>query len=225
MWGCLAAVLTVALVARAGDFVVPEETRSPDGKLGVRVPVYREGDDPAADARRNAVVEVATGRVVAPLAGELPAYDRALNHHGTGEATWSADGSLLLWRVDGKWCPDALEVVRIGGDGRAAWRVDLLHAAQQAILARTREAATAAYERAKRENAGSGRAFPDGFTVGVSAGPEVTLPLEVRADLTANPKGIEDHPANLDAHLDAEVTADGALVVKRFALGTRPEAN
>jgi hypothetical protein len=218
----LAVFLYAASLAQAADFVVPDETLSPSGALGVRVPIYHEDSSDAPDPRRNAIVEVKTGKIVATLAGDPPAYDRELNHHGTGEARWSADSSLLLWKVDGKWNPDALELVKIGPDGRLAWQIDILDAAQQALLARTREAAAKTYAAAKKENAGSGSAFPDGFTIDVTTGPDVALPLAVHADLTANPKGIEDYPANLDSYLDAEVTADGRLVVKHFALGSRP---
>lgn len=208
----------------SADFVTPAETLSPDGKCGVLVPIYRESDTDQPDARRNTVVEVATGRRIATLAGDPPAYDRALNHHGTGTIRWSADSSLLLWEVDGKWNPDALEIVKIGEGNRLAWRIDLLHTAQQAILASTREAAQKQYAAAKKENAGSGRAFPDGFTVNVTtdAGEDLSLPLKVHADLTANPKGIEDYPANLDSWLDAEITKDGKFVVTDFHIGTRP---
>jgi len=37
----------------------------------------------------------------------------------------------------------------------------------------------------------------------------------VLADLTANPKRIEDFPANLESHLDAIVTEDGNLCRER----------
>jgi len=215
------ALLCAASLAHGADYLTPDDKLSPNHAFGVLVPVFHEEADDAADVRRNKVIEVDTGRVIAVLAGDPPAYDRRLNHHGTGEANWSADSALLLWKVDGKWNPDALEIVKIGADGRAQWQVDILKAAQQAALARTREAAPKAYAAAKKENAGSGRAFPDGFTIDVTAGPAVVLPLVVHADLTANPKGIEDYPANLDSHLDAEVTKDGRFVVKSFSLGAR----
>jgi hypothetical protein len=216
------AVLVCAVgISRGTDFVTPKDTLSPNGKFGVLVPVYDENAD-EDDALRNKVVEAGSGQMIAVLAGNPPAFDRELNHHGTGEAQWSADSSLLLWRVDGKWNPDALEIVKIGADGHRLWQVDILKAAQQATLARTRKAAPEKYAAAKKENAGSGRAFPDGFTIDVTTTAEtVGLPLEIHADLTANPKGIDDYPANLNSHLDAEVTKDGKFVVKSFSLGER----
>jgi hypothetical protein len=46
--------------------------------------------------------------------------------------------------------------------------------------------------------------------------------LSVYVDLTANPKQIENFPANLDSYLDAIVTEDGRFVVKNFQLAARP---
>jgi hypothetical protein len=130
-----------------------------------------------------------------------------------------------LWQVNGKWTPDALVLLKIE-DNRLKWHMDLLRTAQEAVLERTRNAAPKQYAIAKKANAGNGRAFPDGFTIDVTADgadtTTVSLPLVVHADLTANPKGIEDFP-NLDSYLDAVVTEDERFVVKDFHLRARKQ--
>lgn len=104
------------------------------------------------------------------------------------------------------------------------WHIDLLRTAQEAVLVHTRDAAPEQYLSAKRANSGNGRAFPDGFIIDVTTDGEdtktVSLALIVPADLTANPKGIEDFP-NLDSYLDAVITEDGTFVIKDFHLWAR----
>jgi len=106
---------------------------------------------------------------------------------------------------------------------RAEWELDLLKTAQQAVLSRTRRAAPEQYEVCKKANAGSGRAFPDGFTIDLTTDGEntktVSLPLGVHADLTSNPKEFPHFP-NLESHLDAVVTPDGKFIVKDFHLAS-----
>jgi Uri superfamily endonuclease len=68
----------------------------------------------------------------------------------------------LLWKVNGKWNPDALVLLKIE-DNRLKWHIDLLRTAQEAVLVRTRDAAPEQYLGAKTANSGNGRAFPDGF--------------------------------------------------------------
>jgi hypothetical protein len=211
------------LVVAAGvntDYITPPFTFSPDHRYGVMIPVFHiESNDP--HDRMNKVVELATGQVVALINAE-PGYDRALNFHETTPPRWSADSSLLLWKVNGKWNPDALVLLKIE-QNRAKWQLDLLRTAQQALLSRTRQTAPEQYQKCKKANAGSGRAFPDGFTINVTTDGEdtktVSLPLRVQADLSSNPKQIENFP-NLDSHLESLITPDGKFVVKDFHLGS-----
>jgi hypothetical protein len=187
------------------------------------IPVFHiESTD--ADDRMNKVVELASGQIVAVIHAE-PGYDRALNFHETAPPRWSADSSVLLWKVNGKWNPDALVLLKIE-QNRAQWQLDLLKTAQQAVLSRTRKAAPKKYLIAERRNAGNGSAFPDGFTIDVTTdgenGKTVSLPLGVHADLSAKPKQIENFP-NLDSHLDAVVTTHGKFVVRDFHLGSRKQ--
>ncbi|MDB6173336.1 MAG: hypothetical protein JWL59_2647 [Chthoniobacteraceae bacterium] len=206
------------------DYVTPPFTRSPNGRYGVKVPVFHmESEDD--DKRKNQVVELATGHVVAVIPG-VPGYDRRLNYHTVAPARWSQDGSVLLWKIEGKWSPDTLVLIKIEKN-RAAWQIDILNRAQQAVLTRTRKAAPKKYIAAKKSNAGNGSAYPDGFTIDVTtdgeAGKTLILPLAIHADLSANPKGIEDFPANLNAYLDAVVNSDGTFIVKDFQLGIRKQ--
>jgi hypothetical protein len=140
-----------------------------------------------------------------------------MNHGGALPARWSRDGSLLLWEVDGKWSPRAMVLVKIE-KGQVLWQCNVLQAAQQALLVRTKEAEPKKYAAAKKANEGNGSAYPEGFTIDVEALDPVALPMRVRAALTSNPKGIEDHP-NLDSHLEGVVDAEGKFKVTNFKLG------
>ena len=127
----------------------------------------------------------------------------------------------MLWKVDGKWFPDALVLLRLE-NGKEKWQIDLMKTAQREILARTRKAAPQRYAAAKETNSGNGSAYPDGFTVNViSDEDKIAFPYHVLVDLTANPKGIDDFPANLESHLDAIVTPDSKFIVANFKLGRR----
>jgi hypothetical protein len=189
--------------------------------------VFHE-DDPASDPRRNQVVELKSKQVVAEIPGDDPSYNRTLNHHDMGIASWSKDSSLLLWDVEGKWSPDLLSLVNLEG-GKARWKLDVLKTAQREILRRTREAKPERYAAAKKENVGWGSAYPEGFNVDVVAsvgeGDPVSLPLAFKVDLSANPKGVEDYPTNLDSYMDMIVKEDGTFFVKSFKLGKRPGGN
>jgi len=202
------------------DYITPEFTFSPDHRYGVMVPVWHHEGAQKPDHRMNKVVDLRTQKIVAIIHAD-PGYNRALNFHETAPPRWSTDSSLLLWKVNGKWNPDALVLLKIEQD-RAEWETDLLNTAQQAVLSRTREARPEQYEICKKANAGNGSAFPDGFTIDVTTDGENTktlsLPLGVHADLSSNPKLIENFP-NLDSHLDAVVMPDGKFVVKDFHLG------
>jgi hypothetical protein len=213
----LAAAINHARSEPPAGFTIPEKTLSPDKHFGVLVP-----DEQRCDAgEKNKLVEVSTGRVLAVIAGE-PGMKR-MNHGGVDPTRWSADSSLLLWRVDGKWFPRALVLIQLK-DSEVRWQLDLLKTAQQEILARARKAAPKKYAAAKKQNAGNGSAYPDGFTDDVTTDGEdtasVELPVRVHVTLTSNPKEIEDFPkdAQLDAMLEGEVGADGKFKVVSFDL-------
>jgi len=160
-----------------------------------------------------------------------------MNNQEILPARWSPDGSLLLWEVDGKWSPSTLTLLRIE-NSKVKWALDVLRTVQQAILVRTREAAPQKYAVAKKENRGNGTAFPDGFTVNVRVEGDqerggatenveakpIFLPLKVHAELTSNPKEMEDWPkeAQLDSELDGVITPERQLNVTRFRLRETP---
>ena len=50
---------------------------------------------------------------------------------------------------------------------------------------------------------------------------KIAFPYHVLVDLTANSKGIEDFPANLESHLDAIVAREGKYIVTKFSMGRR----
>lgn len=226
MWLVRLAFFSIAFVAGAADvntdYITPEFTYSPDRHYGVTIPIFHFEAADKIDDRTNKVVELGSQKIVADFGGD-PGYDRALNYRETTPPRWSSDSSLILWKVNGKWCPHTLVLLALENN-QEKWRLDLLKTAQQSVLARTRSAAPKRYKLAKKSNAGSGAAYPDGFTIDVTTEGENTtslaLPLTVHADLTANPKQIPGEP-NLDSHLDALVTVDGKFVVKHFQLGKR----
>ena len=100
---------------------------------------------------------------------------------------------------------------------------------QQEILARSRKAKPRKYAAAKKQNAGNGTAYPDGFTVSVTVlgeeGAPLTFPLFLHAQLQSNPKEIENFPKNaeLTSEMEATMSADGKLVVRQFHLGLRDQ--
>lgn len=199
-------------------FLVPKFTLSPDGRYGVTIPVFYFDDlnDPS-----NNLIEVKTGRVLTTINAD-PGYDRALNFHEVLPSRWSNDSSLLLWEVAGKWNPDALVLLKIK-NGKTAWQLDLLKISQQAILTRTKQAAPKTYLAVKGDGSEYGSAYPDGFTVDVSVPENIHFPLLVHADLTANPKGIENFSHNLDSQLDGIVDENGKFTVIHFELTARKD--
>jgi hypothetical protein len=221
----LGALLTLATadLSRAADwppgFSVPESTLSPTRQFGVLVP---DEDHYREDRPQNKLVEVATGRVLAVIQAETGMVQ--MNHGGISPK-WSADGSLLYWKVEGKWFPRALVLLKIA-EGAVLWQTNLLKEAQKATLARTLAARPKAYAAAKKENRGNGSAYPDGFTIEVTTPVDeekpVALPLAVHAELTSNPKGIEDYPkaARLDSRLEGTVDPKGKFTVTKFSAGT-----
>jgi hypothetical protein len=139
----IAALATAAASTLAAsvntDYITPPFTFSPDHQYGVILPVWHDERAQEPDDRMNKVVELRTRHVIAVIHAE-PGYNRALNFHETAPPRWSPDSPLLLWKVNGKWNPDALVLLKIQ-QNKAKWELDLLKTAQQAVLSRTRTAA------------------------------------------------------------------------------------
>ena len=195
-------------------FVVPESTLSPDHHYGVTVPVFAERKEP--DDRVNSLIDLRSGKLLATVIGNC-CYDHIVGHTELGPSRWSSDGALLLWQVDGKWFPDALILLKLN-KGTVQWQSDILTAAQKAILARTKEASPEKYAKAKKDNAGNGSAYPEGFTVDLAALDPIALPLKVRVALTSNPKA-DPGGAIIESHLEGIVESNGKFTVKEFHLG------
>jgi hypothetical protein len=226
----LAPILALILVAGTPlpkGYTVPDLVQSPDQRYGFTVPSMDAlGDD---DKARNSLVDLKTGKVIT-VVDAWTMYDR-MNHNDLLAPWWSKDESTVLWQVSGKWCPWALVLIKFK-DGKQVWQLNVLTTFQQEILKRSKAAAPARYAAAKKENAGNGEAFPEGFTVDVevtgapdleqSAKTPLTFPLKVRTSLTANPKGL-DFPANLDSELDGVIDADGKITYGHFALLPPPK--
>ena len=115
-------------------FGVERSSLSPDKRYGVLAP---DSDHYDWKQHQNKLVEVNTGRTLAVINAETGVAGFH-NHGGIEPSRWSADGSLLLWEVDGKWAPRALVLLKIE-DGKIKWQHNLLQMAQQAILTRTRK--------------------------------------------------------------------------------------
>ena len=216
--GGLVAIDAVGAQVAPTGYTIPDITLSPDHRYGVTVPGL---DTPNP---HNSLVEIKTGRVLA----EIQAYTGyvSANHISLRPSRWTRDNAFLLWEVDGKWCDTALVLLKLDS-GKVAWQRNLLEMGQQAILARTKQAAPAKYRDAKKQNEGNGSAYPDGFTVDVAVegkeGESLALPLAIHVYLTSNPKGIE-HFINLDARLDASMNSEGTFTVTKFHLGAKPPA-
>ena len=209
----------VAQIVPAG-YTIPDITLSPDHRYGVTVPGL---DTPNP---HNSLIEIKTGRVLAEIEADT-GYEHA-NHIELLPSRWTKDNSFLLWEVDSKWCDRALVLLKLE-NGKVEWQRNLLKIGQQAILARTKQAAPGKYRAAKEQNKGNGSDYPDGFTVDVvvasEAGKPLSLPLAIRVFLTSNPKGMGDPKfINLDARLDASMNSEGKFTVTNFHLGTKPPA-
>jgi hypothetical protein len=194
-------------------FVVPECTVSPDGRYGVTVPILDQHED--SENPKNNVIELKTGRTIAVIQTKFTGWNRQ-NHGGVFPCRWSNDGSLLLWEVDGKWFSDALVLVKFK-NGILEWQTDILRAAQTAMLSRTKRVAPKQYVLAKKANAGSGSAYPEGFTIAVAAADPISLPLNIQGALTSDPKQIEGFP-RLGSELTGFVDERGNFKVADFGL-------
>ena len=179
------------------NYRIMDGSASPDGSLAVLEPVAVGVSDDEYWKMRNQLVEVKTQTLIGGIEG-VPGMKRM--NHGGASAQWSADGSLLLWFVDGKWGPRSVTLVKVT-DGKIARQVDVVKACYNELLKRARAAHPKTYAAAKKENAGSGAALPDGFTASVAlkqrdAAPK--FPVEFVVTMTSNPKGIEDYPVNAE---------------------------
>ncbi|MEK0449412.1 MAG: hypothetical protein RL088_1680 [Verrucomicrobiota bacterium] len=208
---------------------VPDSTLSPDRRFGVTVPdaaaydAARRESDGRQTAFLNRLVEVGTGRVLSEIKAEN-GMER-MNHGGISPQ-WSADGSVLLWVVVGKWFPRAVVVLKLDAD-EVTWQTDVLALSQQEMLRRVRAEVPKTYAAAVEENKGSGYAFPEGFTIDtILPKGRPRLPYRFTVKLTSNPKAIETFPlrAELFAKMNGELGRDGRIRWSGFKVSRGGEA-
>jgi hypothetical protein len=207
----------IALTAEAQNtpkgFVVPKCTISPDGRFGVTVPVLDQHAD--SENPKNSVIDLKTGKTIAVIKTKWAAWN-VMGHGGVLPSRWSPDGSLLLWEVEGKWFRDAVVLLKFNKSA-LEWQCDITALAHREILERTKHDAPDKYAKAKKANAGSGSAYPEGFTIEVVALDPIAFPVNVRAALTSDPKQIEGFP-QLGSELSGTVDKYGKFVVADFHL-------
>jgi hypothetical protein len=209
--------LEIGLV-QPSDAVVWKESISPDGRYGVTVGDVEKHIGP------NMLVEIKTKKVLAVLASE-PFFLH--EGHAEPQPRWSPDGKTLLWYIDGKWGSFVLLVLRVER-GAVKWQAELREPAIAHALAQARKAQPALYERIKKNGAGDGSWWRDGFAVDVRPEPDDAqkswLPMKIAVSIDANPKQIADEP-NLVGNLAGTLAADGKLKLGKLAItfaGTTP---
>lgn len=201
---------------------ISQTTISPDGRFGVTVPSMEEYLD-SGESLKNVLVDVATKRPIVVIEGQVGTT--YLARHTAG-AQWSSESDLLLWTVSAKWF-EAEQILFKLKDGKVAWQLDLRKTVEQAILKRTREASPETYALKKKENAGNGSAYPEGFSVFIQVGGNegLQLPLTVHASMTSDPKSsrLPDNKGvsrswNLESGLEGVVEKAGKFSVTQFKL-------
>jgi hypothetical protein len=150
-------------------------------------------------------VEVETGRTLALIDADTGKAGY-MNHGGIQPSRWSADSSLLLWEVAGKWSPRAMVLLKLE-DGKLKWQRNLLKMAQKEILARTRKFLP--------KNFAAFTAI-DVQIVGKDDAP-LSLPLTIHATYDTNPKAIEPPPSvYLHSEMETTIDSEGKFIVKNF---------
>ncbi len=195
--------------------IVVEDSTSPDQHYAVTAFDNDKTEEPPKGMDTNRLIELKSGRVVTVLIGE-PGLAR-MGHGGIMPARWSADSSILLWEVDGKWFHHTMVLVRLD-QGKLLWQRDVLKLLQQEILTRTRNLDPKKYAKVKKDHQGWGSAYPDGFSVEVEALDPIAFPLRVRARLASETK----EASILDTHLEGEINEKGELKITKFAAGPGP---
>jgi hypothetical protein len=181
-------------------------------------------DEDSIKNPQNQIIEVKTGQLGGAIQTEYVAFDR-INNGEIDPTEWTADDSMLLWQVDGKWGFSTEVLVKLA-EGKIEWQVDLLKGFEQAMLKRTRQAVPDKYAAVKATSSQYGSWYKDGFAIDcVQDGPggPLKFPLVYHCFLTSNTKGLEGL-TNVDSRMTAQVSRDGTIKVTEFHLGTDPPA-
>jgi hypothetical protein len=184
--------------------------KSPDGKLGVLVP---DVDHVKDGEQQNAVVELATGKVLATIDASTTFQSQS---HAEIRARWSADRSTLVWYVDGKWESYAFVVLTF--DHGTVHQFDIRRVAVPKALAAMRAARPAVFAEIKGRSDRAGSFYNDGFVVDVRpANGNASLPLPIVIEINGNPKDMDDVPS-LAGTMTGVVGTDGKLTLSKLAV-------
>lgn len=205
--GVLASVVHAGPIPAGFTVVAP----SPDGKLGVLVP---DADHVTRDEQhQNTVVELATGKVIATIDADTTFQSQS---HADIRARWSADGSTLVWYVDGKW--GAYVFVVLTFSHGAVHQFDVLHPGIAKALAAMRAARPKVFAEIKARSDSYGGYYNDGFVIDVRpANRNASLPLPVVIEIDGNPKDMDDLP-KLAGTMTGVVGTDGKLTVSKLTV-------
>jgi hypothetical protein len=208
-------------------YYISDNTLSPDKKYGVTVWDNEANDEPPDNAKSQ-VIEVKTGHILGDINAEIARKN--MNHDSIVPTRWTADDSMLLWQVDGKWGFNDIVLIKLSG-GKIVSQFDVLAALQTEILKRTQAASPKKYAAVKATGDEFGSWYKDGFAIdcvldqkGDGTDGPMTFPLSYQVYLTSNCKG-DEGTINLDSGMTAEVSADGTIKVKDFSIGKRGARN
>ena len=206
-------------------YFISDDTLSPDKKYGVTVFDNEKADMP--DIGENVVIDIKTGHILGSINSEFAMKN--MNHDTIVPTRWTADDSMLLWQIDGKWGFSDIVLIKLGG-GKIVSQFNVLDALQKEILKRTQAAEPKKYAAVKATSADFGSWFKDGFAIdcvldqkGDGTDGPLKFPLLYHVYLTSNTKG-DEGMVNVDSRMNAEVSADGTFKVTDFHMGNKPPA-
>jgi len=204
----LAVLASAASAAPPDGFTVV--AKSPDGKLGVLVP---DADHVKDGEQQNAVVELATGKVIATIDASTVFVSQS---HAEIRARWSADRSTLVWYVDGKWESYAFVVLTF--EQGTVHQLDVRRAVLPKALAAMRAARPKVFAEIKAHSDRLGPFYNDGFVVDIRpANAKASLPLPIVIEINGNPKHMDDLP-KLAGEMTGVVGTDGKLTLSKLTV-------
>jgi hypothetical protein len=208
-------------------FFISDDTLSPDHKYGVTVFDNSDDNVEAPDNAKSQIIEVKTGHLLGAIQSDLA--QKNMNHDSIVPTRWTADDSMLVWQVDGKWGFSDIVLIKLA-DGKIKSQTDLLNLLQQEILKRTQAASPKKYAEVKGTSGEFGSWYKDGFAIdcvldqkGDGTDGPLKFPLVYDVFLTSNTKG-DEGMVNVDSRMTAKVNLDGTVHVDEFHMGKTPNA-